>query len=312
MARTPRSHRIVKAFLIISGILAFLYASASLTIVIFLNNRPPKPLTTTPSSLGLTYRDVTFLSREDHLLLRGWLIPGLLPDGRLTVARTIIQVHGEDNNRAMVLDIDALLVRQGLAILAFDSRGSGESPAAPRGGGYFEQRDVLGALDFLRSGPMPYPDLGRPMAIGGWGISVGGDALIYAAAQEPAIQAIVVDSAYASMAEYMEPAFGKFSVFVPGARYSEMMLYGLDYTQVRPVDVIAKIAPHPIFLIQGAADTVIIPSNLFELTNAALATPDAHVQTWLVPKANHIQAYNLLRTTYVDRVVTFFYTELHT
>ncbi len=312
MARTSASQRIITGFLILSGVLAFFYVIASLLIVIIITNRPPKPITGTPSSLGLSYRDVTFLSREDHLPLRGWLIPGILPDGRLTVEHTIIQLHGETNNRAMVLDVDASLVRQGIAILTFDLRGNGESAPAPGGGGYYEQRDVLGAVDFLRSGPLPYPELGRPRAIGGWGISIGGVALIYAAAQEPAIQAIVVDSAYASMAEYMEPAFGKFSVFGPGAHFSEMMLYGLDYTKVRPVDVIAKIAPRPIFLIQGAADTVILPSNVFELATAASAAPDASVQTWLVPKANHIEAYNLVRTTYVDRVVTFFYTEMHT
>jgi uncharacterized protein len=312
MARTPASQRIITGFLIISGILAFLYVSVSISVVIIISNRPLKPITRTPSSLGLNYRDVTFLSHEDHLLLRGWLIPGILPDGRLTVERTVIQVHGAENNRALVLDIDASLARQGIAILAFDLRGNGESAKAPGGGGYFEQKDVLGAVDFLRSGPLPYPDLGRPRAIGGWGISIGGDALIYAAAQETAIQAIVVDSAYATMTEYMEPAFGKFSVFIPGARYSEMMLYGLDYTSVRPVDVIATIAPRPIFLIQGAADIVILPSNMTELAAAASAAPDARVQTWLVPKAHHIQAYNLERNTYVDRMVTFFDTELNT
>src|SRR5947209_18498562 len=162
MARTPRSHKIIKAFLIISGILAFLYVSVSISVPVIINNRPPKPITSTPSSLGLNYRDVTFLSREDHLLLRGWLIPGILPDGRLTVERTIIQVHGANNNRAVVLDIDASIARQGIAILAFDSRGNGESSPAPSGGGYFEQRDVLGAVDYLRSGSLPYPDLGRP------------------------------------------------------------------------------------------------------------------------------------------------------
>lgn len=310
MARTPVSQRMITGYLICSGVLVFLYVIASLTVAIILTNRPPKPITTTPSSLGLTYRNVTFLSREDHLLLRGWLIPGILPNGRLTVERTIIQIHGAESNRTQALDIDASIVRQGIAVLAFDTRGSGESAAAPKGGGYFEQRDVLGAVDFLRSGPLPYPELGRPQAIGGWGISVGGDALIYAAAQEPAIQAIVVDSAYATMAEYMEPAFGIYAAIIPGTRYSEMLLYGLDYTAIRPVDVIARIAPRPIFLIQGAADIYILPSHMTKLAEAAKAAPDAHVQTWLVPNANHIQAYHLAESTYIDRFVTFFKTEL--
>ena len=312
MARKPRSQRIVSGYLIISGLLAFLYISVSITIALAVTYRPPIPITTTPASLGLDYRDVTFLSREDHLLLRGWFIPGILPDGRLTVEQTVIQVHGTNNNRAMVLDIDASLARQGIAVLAFDSRGNGESAPAPSGGGYFEQRDILGAVDFLQTGPLPYPELGRPKAIGGWGISVGGAALIYAAAQEPAIKAIVIDSAYATMAEYIEPAFGPYFIFIPGTRFTEMMLYGVDYASVRPVDVIAKIAPRPIFLIQGAADTDILPSNMVELAAAASDVPGAHVQTWLVPHAHHIQAYKLVKNTYIDRLVTFFHSELST
>src|SRR5438874_9913511 len=43
----------------------------------------------------------------------------------------------------------------GLAVLAFDMRGAGESTPAPLSMGTLEQRDVLGAVDFLRSGPIP-------------------------------------------------------------------------------------------------------------------------------------------------------------
>lgn len=312
MARTPQSQRIITGFLVISALLAFLYVSASIILALAIAYRPQRPITRTPSSLGLSYRDITFYSREDHLKLRGWFIPGILPDGRLTVDRTIIQVHGANSNRAFVLDMNTALVHHGIAVLTFDTRGNGESAPAPAGGGYFEQRDILGAVDYLRTGPLPYPDLGRPHAIGGWGISVGGSALIYAAAQEPAIKAVVTDSAYATLGEYMERAFGPYFIFIPGTRFTSMMLYGIDYASVRPVDVIAKIAPRPIFLIQGAADTDILPSNMTDLATAASTAPGAHVQTWLVPHAHHIQAYNLYRNTYIDRLVTFFQTELST
>src|SRR5215472_13177625 len=83
------------------------------------------------------------------------------------------------------------------------------------------------------------------------------------------------------------------SPVIPGTRFTSMILYGFDYASVRPVNVIAKIAPRPIFLIQGAADTDILPSNMAELATAASAARGAHVQTWLVPHAHHIQAYSL-------------------
>jgi fermentation-respiration switch protein FrsA (DUF1100 family) len=310
MARTPRSQRIITVFLVISGVLAFFYVGVSISLAFILSYRPPKPITGIPSSLGLHYRSITFLSREDHLLLRGWFMPGILPNGLLTVERAIIQVHGANNNRAMALNISAGLVNNGIAVLTFDSRGNGESTPAPNGGGYFEQRDILGAVDFLRSGPLPYPELGRPRAIGGWGISVGGDALMYAAAQESTIKAVVIDSAYAILAEYMEHAFGPFFIFIPGTRLTAMMLYGIDYARVRPVDEVAKIAPRPIFFIQGAADTDILPSNMAELAAAAGAAPGAQVQTWLVPNARHAQTFLAMSNAYIARLVSFFQTEL--
>ncbi|MGZ6368783.1 MAG: hypothetical protein ACXWPS_22860, partial [Ktedonobacteraceae bacterium] len=54
---------------------------------------------TTPASLGLQYKEISFPSRDDHLQLRGWFIPGVLPDGQLTSQRTIIMVHGTWQNR---------------------------------------------------------------------------------------------------------------------------------------------------------------------------------------------------------------------
>ncbi len=42
------------------------------------------------------------------------------------------------------------------------------------------------------------------------------------------------------------------------------------------------------------------------LADAASAAPDAHVQTWLVPGADHVQAYLLMGNEYVNRVVAFF------
>jgi fermentation-respiration switch protein FrsA (DUF1100 family) len=310
MAKPPKSHKIVRVFLVISGVLAFFYAGVSISLALIMSYRPPMPITTTPSSLGLSYRSVAFLSREDHLLLRGWFMPGVLPNGHLTVERTVIQVHGASNNRTMALDVSGALAQSGIAVLTFDVRGNGESTPAPNGGGYFEQRDILGAVDFLRSGILPYPELGRPRAIGGWGISVGGDALIYAAAQEPAIKAIVIDSAYATLGEYIKHAFGPFSPFIPGVRFTAQMLYGIDYANVRPVDVVAKIAPRPLFFIQGAADIDIPPSNMTELADAASAAPGAHVQTWLIPNARHVEAYYKMRSAYVDHLVAFFTAEL--
>ncbi len=310
--------RLVAALLTLSVVLTGSYAALSIYIATQLVYPPQVPLYATPASLGLQYKDVTFPSREDHLQLQGWFIPGVLPNGSLTAQRTIIVVHGNAANRADqsvgLLKLSGAFARRGFAVLAFDVRGNGKSPPAPRSFGYFEQRDVLGAVDFLRAGTLPYPELGRPRVIAGWGLSMGGSALILAAAHEPAISAIVADSVatdYLPILEREIPKQGHLpALFTPGTLLAARAIYGMDFYDVRPVDVVAQLAPRPLFFIHGGADRYVPPSNLGELAAAARTAPDAHVQTWLVPGADHSQSYNTRPQEYVSRVIAFYTTVL--
>ncbi len=307
--------RTIGGFLLLASTLgAFGYVALSAYIAAKLAYSAPLALGRTPAALGLDYRDVTFPAREDGVTLSGWLIPGVLPDARLTLDRTLILVHGVRQNRTDpsmgLLDLSAALVRHGFAVLAFDMRGMGQSSAAPLTFGYFEQRDVLGAVDFLRSDGLPYPELAPPRAIGGWGISMGAATLLLAAAHEPAIAAIVSDSAYGDVLPLLErelPKQGQMpALFTPGVLLAGRVLYGADYYDVRPRDAVGRLAPRPLLFIHAGADAYVPPWNLTTLTEAASATPDANVQSWLVPGAGHAQAYHTAGTAYVCRLVDFF------
>lgn len=309
-----RAHRTVATLLLITFALTFVYSALSLLGGVLLAYVPPVPIRGTPAALGLDYREVSFVSRDDHVRLRGWFIPSVLPGERLSADRTIIMVHGTRQNRTDpgmgLLQLSGEMARHGFAVLAFDLRGSGESAPAPLSLGYYEQRDVLGAVDFLRSGPLPYPALGRPRAIGGWGVSLGAASLLLAAAHEPAIQAVVSDSAFADVTPLLEREVPKTSklpaAFTPGMLLAARALYGIDYYADRPVDVVARIAPRPIFFIHGAADHYIPLSNQDALVGAARAGRDAHITSWRVPGADHAQAYRTAGAAYVARVVAFF------
>jgi uncharacterized protein len=305
---------IVVVLVSVSVIVITVYAALSIYIATKLVYVPQTTIYATPASLGLQFKYVTFPSREDQVQLKGWFIPGVLPDGNLTAKRTIIMVHGTRTNRADkdagLLKLSGELARHGFAVLAFDMRGTGESPAAPLSLGYFEQRDVLGAVDFLRTGPLAYPELGRPRIIGGWGVSMGAASLMMAAAQEPAIRAIVSDCAYADIIPILErevPKGGHLpALFTPGTLFAARVLYGIDFYAVRPVDIVGSIAPRPIFFIHGASDTYVPPSNMDALVTAARTGSHANVQSWLVPGAEHAQSFNTEGAVYVDRVVAFY------
>jgi len=317
--RLRRTRRAVAGLLLVAGILSFGYVGVSSYVAEQLVYAAPIPIDKTPSSLGLRFAYVTFPSRQDHLILRGWFIPGVLANGRLTADRAIVVVHGTRTNRESKgdhqLQLTGELARHGLAVLAFDMRGAGESTPAPLSMGTLEQRDVLGAVDFLRSGPIPIPELGRPRVIGGLGISMGAATLLMAAAREPAIEAVVSDSAYAEVVPLLEREVPKRTVpvighvpggFVPAALVMSRVLYEVDFFAARPIDSIAAIAPRPLFLIHGLADDYVPVSNFHRLNAAASAPSTAHVTTWLVPKARHAQAFKVTGAEYVTRVVSFF------
>jgi fermentation-respiration switch protein FrsA (DUF1100 family) len=308
------TRRLIAAALLLAGLLTFAYGGVSIYIATQIAWKQPLALKDTPAEYGLKYTSVTFPAREDGVPISGWFIPGLLPGGRLTTQRVIIVVHGARQNRADpaagVLDISRELVFNGFAVLSFDMRGHGTSTPEPFSLGYFEYRDVLGAVDFLHHGRLPYPELGRPKVIGGWGVSMGGATMIFAAARDTSIAAVVADCPFADIIPILEREIPKGGgvppFFTPGGLVASQALYGTDFYAVRPVDYVAKIAPRPLFLIHGIADKYIPISNHYELVAAAKAAPNANVQTWEVPDADHAQSFHTLRTQYVDKLVAFY------
>src|SRR5215467_13530941 len=84
--------------LIIAALLGVIYLSISTYVAWRLAHPAPLPIEMTPRDLGLDFRDVTFASRGDGVQLRGWLIPGIRPDGAPTLERVAIAVHGAWQN----------------------------------------------------------------------------------------------------------------------------------------------------------------------------------------------------------------------
>jgi dipeptidyl aminopeptidase/acylaminoacyl peptidase len=260
------------------------------------------PITSNPADYGLSYQNVSFLSRVDHIRLSGWFIPAFSPSNR-----TIIFAHGHATNRmqsdANLMSMFSVLVKHGYNVFTFDFRDSGESDGTIDTVGYLEQRDLEGAFDYIKSRPQ---DEGQH--IGLLGFSMGAAVSLLVAANEPRVEAVIADSSFADLQQYLDENLSKYShlpyfPFTPVMEWLSVPLTGFDPAKVQPIKSIARIAPRPILLIHGEVDSQISVDNSRQLLAAA---HNPKVQLWIVPKADHVQSYKTEPAAYFNRILTFF------
>ena len=245
----------------------------------------------TPADRGLEYRDVEFPS-TDGITLRGWYLPS-------ENGAAIIAGHGIGGNR--LLEPAEMLSRHGYGVLTFDWRAHGESDGELCTFGYYEVRDVEGALAWLRE----QADV-DPERIGMLGESMGAVTAIRAAAALPGIKAVVADSAYPDLEEGIGnvwrgtglPAFP----FVPLQISLGEWRTGLELDTMQPLKDVAAISPRPILILAGGQDPITGPDAGQRYYEAA-GEPK---ELWFEPEMGHVSFWLTLPDEYEQRVVEFF------
>jgi fermentation-respiration switch protein FrsA (DUF1100 family) len=257
-----------------------------------IERQPPRAPT---AALGLRYDAVRFPAATDGLELAGWLVRPSGPDRGCTV----VMAHGKGGTRSSrgSLAIAASLARAGYGALLFDLAGHGESAFRRFSLGLHESRDVLGAVRYVR---------GRgTRCIAGLGFSTGAVALLDAAAAEPAIAAVVADSAWADTDRLLDEQLPRESrlprVFTPAVLRMADLLFGLHAGGIRPVDDVARIAPRPVLLVNGSSDDLVPVGEARALAAAAPGT----TELWLVPDVEHVAAHTERPEEYTARLLRF-------
>jgi pimeloyl-ACP methyl ester carboxylesterase len=258
-----------------------------------------------PHQYGVASEDVAFTSREDGLLLSGWL---LLPAAGSQSERPIVVVHGWQRDRqseldSRILEVAAHLVRSGRPVLVFDLRGWGQSHGDRFSLGPREARDVGGAIDFLGR---------RGLAADGvdlLGYSMGAAAMLLEVPTEPRVHAVVEDSGYAELASVLNEQVPNYSglpaPFTPGAVFAAGVLTGVNLYTVRPVDGVATLAARgvPLLIIHGEADTLVPVSHARRIA----AAYGQRAETFFVPGAEHVGAFKAEAGVYLKRLDDFFH-----
>lgn len=234
------------------------------------------------------------LVAPDGVELQAWYRP---PDN----GTAILLLHGAGDSRAGVRPYAELLARHGYGVLALDQRGHGQSGGRTNRLGWQGTLDVGAAVEFLQ---------GRPevRAIGGLGLSMGGEVLLGAASAYPAITAIAVDGATRRSLEELfaleseRPLVRSFTARVMLA--SVRLFSG----QAPPLPLLDSMlaAPGTRFLLiaAGAEADEVAFNTLFAERLSGAASGEAAL--WVAPQAGHLQALSLYPAEYEQRLVEFF------
>ena len=293
-----REHRLLSAA---SAILVVLlaYAGVSLVVAETLTKPYRRPLATSPAAFGLVYEDVAFPSTGDRIPLRGWFLPAPGSD------RVVLIVHGRNSNRTgddgQYVPHAAALVAHGYNALLFDLRGHGESGGERYTLGTAEQRDVRGAVAYLK---------GRGFAtegMGYWSHSMGAATVLLASTVSPDVRAIVADSSFARLEDLLDEelprASGLPGFFNPPILFFARTVFGADASLANPVQAVAGLPADSLFIIHGEADGLIPVDHARRIADAA--GPAVH-DLWIVPGARHDRVSEVLPEQYEQRVLAFF------
>lgn len=241
--------------------------------------------------------DIGFYSRKNDVFLKGWLIKA--PDNK----KTVIFAHGYGKNRLQddvpLIDLVTELHKQGINVVMFDMRNSGESQKALTTIGYNEAYDLLGAYDYI----LNRNDVNNDVVLHGF--SMGAVATILAAEKEPRVKKIIADSPFADLKMYMEDKLSIWSNLPPfpfnfTCIQMTPLISELSIEEVSPLHKVKNLKNTKMLLIHGLND------NDIDVKNSEIIADnysDAKLITF--PKAEHVKSYSVDKDKYVKNITEF-------
>ena len=215
----------------------------------------------------------------------------------------IVVCHGLAHDKNSGIRFVQYLLNAGYTLLLLDFRNHGESDGNMTTYGYFEKYDLLAAIQHVRE------SLGPSARIGILGASMGASIALMAAAETDDVQALVLDSPFASLKSISSEWAGqitrlpRFLLLLPlQMAYLWVLLQaGFPIPAVEPWRKAMSIKC-PLFLIHGGADQLIGPHHSRQIyENAA-----GEKELWIHEEAGHLGVYLVNTQEYQRRVLHFF------
>jgi pimeloyl-ACP methyl ester carboxylesterase len=241
------------------------------------------------------YEDVTIPAREDGLSIAAYIpVAGQAPTRRLPSSGARLECQPHIGFNKHFLDLAQALHQAGFAVLMIDLRGRKRSAHLL----WHIERRTSWQASIICSPKVT--SLGRSAC----GTSSGAAAVLGAAAEEPAVGALVTDSLFAESYPIMKVLWrlrsAPMAFFYPTVGMFRLM-YGYDLASAHPIAELAQIPPRPLLMIHCQADDHIPVEQFYQLKQAA-----PWAETWLVQDCRHSEIYEFVPQEYDQKVVGFF------
>ena len=235
------------------------------------------------SSLGIAHDEVR-VPMAGGRALSGWWVPS-------RNGAAVLLMHGSGGSRGRVTAHVRMLARHGYGVLALDLPGNGESDGHSNGLGDNAQPAVRAGVDWLSR---------RADRVAGYGLSLGAEVLIEAAARDDRLRAVVADGA--TRPEDAEAVADPSVVDRLASRLGLLAARGISGMRAAPSlnGLIGRIAPRPVLLVASGGFPDEIPAN-----RVYRARGGATTSLWELPDAGHTGGLRARPAEYERRTTAF-------
>lgn len=204
------------------------------------------------------------LTSGDGTRIAGWYIPAGNQAG--PTAPSVVLAHADGANKSEMLEWAAPL-HEGYNLVLFDFRNHGQSSGEVTTMGVREADDLRAVLDWLAEAK-------RPSAVAVLGVSMGGVAAINEAAGDPRVNAVILDSTHATLANALQARLDRdgYPLSLPGAwatLLGGLLRTGEDMSSADPVQAIARYGDRPVLIVAAGKDRAIGPNDSADLLATA-------------------------------------------
>lgn len=250
------------------------------------------PSLRTPGLAGLRYQALRL--RGEGPELAAWYIP------REGSRAGIVLCHGHNDCRNQFYPLLRPLHEAGFHLILFDFRSMGLSGGDVCTYGLGEKEDVHRAIHFLR-------EEAEVENVGLFGISMGGATALLAAAEDPTIQAVTTDCAFARLDDMVEQFFHYLPTTLRAAVARSVRTWCIRWKgdvlgQVDPEAAVRQWQTRPLLVVHAQEDRLTPVAHAHRLAAAA----GEGAELWVVPDAPHVGCRRKAGREYFRRVTHFF------